>query len=136
MHAQARSKPAKSPADLAAFLQVLANAGINIQSAGGSDLELGGEFAFGLEHDDGDDGPYDTAILALAKAGYSVRLVDSGDDDRLQVYSVPNQPGKLFECVQDATDKNGTVRAIKDIAIGTPDIDNQIRVQIYSEDVP
>ena len=135
MHAQGRSKPAKSPADLAAFLQVLADHGISIQSAGGSNVEQGGEFAFGLEHDEGDNGPYQEAIQALESAGYTVRFVEADVDPELQVYSIPNSPGTLLEAVLDARGKNeGTGRVIKDITIGTADVDGRVRVQIYSED--
>ena len=134
MHAQGRSKPAKSPADLAAFLEVLAGANVNITAAGGSNLESGGEFAFALEHADGDNGPYDAAVLALVHAGYTVRLIDSEADDRLSVYTVANQPGTLRDCVVDTKNRNApSNRIIKDIAIGLTDT-GEVRVQIFSED--
>ena len=136
MHAQARSKPAKSPADLAAFLEVLANAGINVESASGSNIEQGGEFAFGLEHDPGDNGPYENAVSVLEGAGYIVRVVDSETDPALHTDMIDNVPGKLLDAVRAAVDKNaGTGRVIKDIAVGSPDpVTGLIRVQIYSED--
>jgi hypothetical protein len=50
VHQQIRSVPALSPPNLADFLTVLADAGINIGGASGSDIESGGEFAFAV-HD-------------------------------------------------------------------------------------
>ena len=50
MHQQIRTQPTQSPPDLQAFLTVLEEAGINIEAAGGSDIEQGGEFAFAVAH--------------------------------------------------------------------------------------
>ena len=68
MHKQIRVVPAKSPADLKAFLEVLAAARINIVAAGGSDVEQGGEFAFAVT-----DGQEADAIALLRDAGYQPR---------------------------------------------------------------
>ena len=45
---QLRGLAEQSPADLAAYLAVLAEQGINIIAAGGGDVENGGEFAFAV----------------------------------------------------------------------------------------
>ena len=70
MHAQIRTKPARSPANLAELLQVLKDAGINIEAAGGSNIEQGGEFAFAVAH-----GQEDKAIAILEEERYKPRLV-------------------------------------------------------------
>ena len=135
MHAQGQAKPARSPADLAAFLEVLAANNLNIELAGGSDVELGGEFVFAFEHDPGDNGPYDLAVEKLEAEGYTVNIVDSDVDDHLRTYEIINEPGRLLEAVQDATDHNGQIRAIKTVSVGTPTVDGLIRIHIYSVDV-
>ena len=82
MHLQIRAIPAKSPADLKAFLEVLAAADINIVAAGGSNLEQGGEFAFAVTH-----GQEDEAIRLLKEAGYQPRALDA---------SVATEDGAVF----------------------------------------
>ena len=124
MHQQIRSTPALSPADLEAFLKVLAAKGINIEAAGGSDIELGGEFAFSVA-----DGGEKDALWELASMGYKVRLVS------VHAYPVdPTREGELLRCVQDAKaqpDNEG--KSIRDIAIGVEKATGQAFVQIYFE---
>jgi hypothetical protein len=128
MHAQIRSKPTMSPADLAAFLQVLSDAGINIAAAGGSDIESGGEFGFALEHPEGDESAYDEAEQLLRDRGYDPRRVE------VVSCALDNEPGTLLRCIRKAVDANqGTDRRIRDIAVGVPDADGRIQVQVYSE---
>lgn len=123
MHQQIRTVPARSPADLVAFLTVLAEARISIKSAGGSRLESGGAFAFGL-----DDADYDRAMDALIKARYKPELVD------VDYRAIPDEAGELLKFVSEVTDRNLLEkRVITDIAIGVPDADGCIGVQIYSE---
>jgi hypothetical protein len=124
MHQQIRTVPAMSPPDLQAFLALLANAGINLEAAGGSDVENGGEFAFAVAH-----GQEDEAIALLEQAGYHPRLVD------VDVFPVTNDPGQLLECVAKVAARNAHAgRVIKDIALGVPeDVGLPMRVQIYSE---
>ena len=123
MHQQIRTVPAKSPADLQAFLTVLAKAGLSIKSAGGSNLGSGGEFAFGLE-----DEEYDRAMDVLRKASYKPRLVD------VDYRAIPDEPGELLRFVTEVAEQNLQAgRVILDIAIGVPDADRNIQVQVYSE---
>ena len=124
MHQQIRTKPVKSPPDLKAFLTVLEQAGINIEAAGGSDIEKdGGEFAFAVAH-----GREQDAMKALVDAKYSPRLED------VDVCWMTNDPGQLLACVARAAAKNAkSGRVIKDFAIGVPDSHGRIPVQIYSE---
>ena len=133
MHLQIRAIPAKSPADLKAFLEVLARAEINIEAAGGSNLEQGGDFAFAVAH-----GQEEEAIRVLEKEGYQPRRFENEivNDDGSDVTTcwMTNEPGQLLKCVAAATEANqASGRVIKDLSIGVPDADGRIPVQIYSE---
>jgi hypothetical protein len=124
MHLQVRSEPALSPPDLAAYLAVLANAGINILAAGGSNLEHGGEFAFAVE-----DGTEEAAVDVLRAAGYRPRIV--GVD---LCWLTSDKPGQLLKCVDEVSRTNASSgRKIKDISIGVPDERGHIPIQLYSE---
>lgn len=125
MHQQIRAVPAKSPPDLEALLQVLYDEGVNLVSAGGSDLELGGEFAFSVS-----DEQHDQTLRALERAGYATRVVD------LDVCWMKPKAGELLRCVRGATAlmaRSGSV--IRDIAIGEPNADGLIPVQISSQEI-
>ena len=123
MHQQIRTVPAKSPANLQEFLQVLVDAGINIEAAGGSNIEQGGEFAFAVAH-----GQEEGALIALKHEGYAPRLVD------VTYCALTNEPGQLLACITGVTTNNNEHgRVIKDIVVGVPDDDGRIQVQVYSE---
>lgn len=124
MHLQIRSRPAKSPADLLAFLQVLADANVSIEAAGGGDVEGTGEFAFAVQH-----GHEQAAMAVLQDNGYAPRLVE------VDSAALDNEPGRLLEFVRSVTDNNIALggRVIRDVSIGVADADGRIRVQIYSE---
>ena len=123
MHQQIRTQPTQSPPDLQAFLTVLEEAGINIEAAGGSDIEQGGEFAFAVAH-----GVEADALRALKHAGYSPRIVD------VSYCALTNEPGQLLGCITGVmTENKQTGRVIKDISVGVPDADGRIQVQVYSE---
>jgi hypothetical protein len=122
MHLQIRSRPAKSPADLAEFLAVLERHGINMLAAGGGDLEGRGEFAFAVEHDTEEE-----VKRILEREGYKARIV------RVRECWMEDKAGELLRCIREATLENQeTGRKVKDIAIGGPR-DGMIPVQIYSE---
>ena len=124
MHQQIRSVPALSPPNLADFLTVLADAGINLAGASGSNVESGGEFAFAVAH-----GQEQAALDALTKAGYAPRLVEP------KVCFLVDEPGQLLACIQDAIAENeGTGRVIKDILVGAQPQDGNVVVQVYSEE--
>jgi len=123
VHLQIRSKATKSPPDLRAFLEVLAEAEINIVAAGGSNVEQDGEFAFAVDHD-----MEEQAVAVLEQAGYQPRIVEVG------TWFIDNSPGQLLGCVTEASEANQlTGRVIKDLSVGMPDADGRIPVQIYSE---
>jgi hypothetical protein len=123
MHQQIRSAPVMSPADLKAFLAVIERAGINIEAAGGSDVERGGEFAFAVAHE-----KQRAAVEALKAAGYHPRVVD------VDVCHLTDNPGQLAACIARISDQNRrTGKVIRDLAIGGPDKAGRIPVQVYSE---
>lgn len=123
MHLQIRTVPALSPASLEELLQVLEGAGINIEAAGGSDVEFGGEFAFAVAHREEDH-----AMAVLQDAGYRPRLVEVAS------CALTNEPGQLASCIASIAANNRiSGLGIKDIAVGVPDEEGRIQVQIYSE---
>ena len=122
MHQQIRTAPTQSPADLRAFLAVLKEANINIQAAGGSDIERGGEFAFSVA-----DGTEDDVVALLQQSGYRPRKVD------VDHFVVTNEPGELLACVTKVAATNARLgRVIRDLAVGVDD-DGAVVVQVYSE---
>lgn len=123
MHLQIRTVPAHSPADLVEFLRVLAEAEINIEIAGGSDVEFGGQFAFAVE-----DGREDEAMRVLREAKYDPQLVEVVD------CLLSNEPGQLLACITSVAQSNAASgMAIRDISVGVPGEDGLIPVQVYSE---
>lgn len=126
MHQQIRTPTTQSPADLARVLKVIADAGINVLAAGGSYVEAGGEFAFGV-----DDIDEQRAVEVLAGAGYPARLVD------VHTCFLANRPGELQRCVAGAVRANrprGWV--VIDVSIGVQLPDGTIPVQVYSAPPP
>ncbi|HEU0244796.1 MAG TPA: hypothetical protein VFQ75_12910 [Candidatus Limnocylindrales bacterium] len=123
MHLQIRAVPAKSPPNLAEFLQVLADAKINLVAAGGGYVESGGEFVFAVE-----DGQEDAAMAALS-LDYQPRLV------RPKRCLLDDEPGQLLSCITDAMAENaGSKRVIKDILVGAEKEDGKVIVQVWSEE--
>jgi hypothetical protein len=122
MHLQIRTPPALSPANLAAFLTVLAENDINIQSAGGCDIEYGGDFVFSVAHED-----HDRALRVLQDAGYSPKVVE------VDLCALSDEPGQLLACITEVSERNALMgRAIRDITVGVADADGRIQVQIFS----
>jgi hypothetical protein len=126
MHLQIRTVPARSPADLRAFLTVLADAGINIEAAGGGDVENGGEFAIAVAH-----GQEEQAMAVLTDNSYAPQLVD------VDTCALTNEPGQLLACITGVSEKNEALgRYIRDVSIGVPDEEGRIQVQVYSVSRP
>ena len=104
------------------ILQILVDAGVNLQSAGGRDLDRGGEFVFAVHHEDEDDGPGEEAATLLRERGYgTARTV------HVHECSVADEPGGLLGCIQDIERTDGPVY---EIFVGTPDAGGSITVQI------
>ena len=123
MHIQAKSTAAASPADLATFLDVLAedtgNGPINVEGVAGCGIETGRGVAFTMPHDRHDEG-----VDRLRNAGYTV---DENDDlyvEEIEVTPVvgiedPNQPGvlaKIIRRAKDSPEANG--RPIDAVLVG------------------
>ena len=126
MHQQIRTPTTQSPADLGRVLKVIADAGINVLAAGGSNVEAGGEFAFGVA-----DADEERTVAVLAAAGYTPRLVD------VHTCYLANRPGELHRCVAEAARANRPAgRVVIDIAIGVQLPDGTVPVQIYSAPPP
>jgi hypothetical protein len=112
MHVQARAAPTTSPADLAAFLRVLApnveldRDAINIEGGGGTAVELGGKFVFVVTH-----GRFRDAWDRMKQDGYTCEwteelYAESVPPDQAQAgtdrQEDPNQPGVLLGVVERA----------------------------------
>jgi hypothetical protein len=129
MHQQIRAAtPRSSPPDLARLLSVLRDAGINIIAVGGSNHERDGEFGFAVDHDQ-----QQAALDALAGARPPIkaRVVD------VEVAWLEDRPGALLAAVQKANQANRRGnRLIRDIAVGVPDGQGRVPVQIYYDEGP
>ena len=108
---------------VADILRILVDAGVNLQTAGGRDLDQGGDFVFAVHHEgDDDDGRTDEAVDLLREHGYS-------DARKVTVHecSVSDHPGALLGCIEDVERDFGP---IYEIFVGTPDEDGGIPVQL------
>jgi hypothetical protein len=114
MHVQARAAPTASPADLAAFLRVLApdleadRDRINIEGAAGAAIETGGKFVFVVTH-----GRFRDAWDRFHDDGYTCEWTedlyaegvppDQAQGDTTSEQD-PNHPGVLLGVVERAKD--------------------------------
>lgn len=96
---------------------------LNLQTAGGHDLDDGGEFVFSVHHKHGEEGQADEAERRLIDKGYDAKIVEVFHCD------VDDRPGALLRCIRDAVRKNGPVH---EIFVGTPESDKKIPVQVIS----
>jgi hypothetical protein len=144
MHLQVRVSPRVSPPNLERLLQFLAEepltgdeildpdnpVGVNIVAAGGSRVELGGQFSFVPDHRH-----EDATRRALDKGGYGgkVRWYNTQDHPRwLQMDELDDQPGQLLALVARVRQQNGSDWRIKDILVGTQRPGNKVPIQIFS----
>ena len=128
MHKQIRVDPSLSPPDVGAVLALLAGHQINLVGAGGSNVEMGGELAIAVDHEQ-----QDAAESLLTDAGYHFRVFDSETDPELKLCWLENEPGQLEACVAQAAEENlVSGRKIRDILIGVQTKDG-IPVQVFSE---
>jgi hypothetical protein len=108
---------------VADILRILVEAGVNLQTAGGRDLDQGGDFVFAVHHEgDDDDGRTDEAVNLLLEHGY-------GDARKVGVHlcTVSDEPGGLLSCIEDVESEFGP---IYEIFVGTPDEHSRIPVQL------
>lgn len=112
MHVQARAAPTTSPADLVAFLRVLApdvesdRDRINIEGTAGAAIETGGKFVFVVT-----DGRFRDAWDRLHEEGYTCEWTEDlyaesvppdQEQDGTAGEQDPNQPGVLLGVVERA----------------------------------
>ena len=106
MHIQAKSKAARSPADLAAFLQILAddvgNGPINIEGVTGCGVETGDGIVFAMSDEQHDEG-----VQRLRDAGYEVDETEDLYTEEVPITPTigiedPNQPGVLLRIIENA----------------------------------
>jgi hypothetical protein len=110
---------------LLGILELLANQGFNLRSAGGRQIELGGEFAFAVDARGGDadhEAATKAAVEALNGAGIDAHVVE------VQVRYLDDEPGALRDFVSNVSSQG---LLIEEIAVGTPE-DGRIPVQIYT----
>jgi hypothetical protein len=137
MHQQVRLKTTKpgsgSPGpgavydDSGSLLDVLTrlrDAGVNLQAAGGRDLDTDGELVFSVHHDGKHDA--DSATNLLKGAGYDARRVD------VHYCNVQNEPGGLLGCIEEL---EATGERVYEIFVGTPERDGGIPVQLTTRAV-
>ncbi len=106
------------------ILRILVDNGVNLQTAGGRDLDTGGDFVFAVHHDEDrdDDDPGEKAAALLREAGYgSARATPA------HLCSVADEPGGLLGCIEKLEQTEGPVY---EIFVGTPDSDGGIPVQL------
>jgi hypothetical protein len=104
------------------ILHILVDAGVNLQAAGGRDLDRNGDFVFSVHHEGEDDGPAEEAVALLQEHGYrGARAVHA------HTCSVADEPGGLLGCIERIEATDGPVY---EIFVGTPDADGGIPVQI------
>lgn len=111
---------------VADVLRTLLNDGVNLRTAGGRDLDRGGEFVFAVHHrendnGDSDDRPGEAAAELLRSQGYAARTV------RVRDCLVDDTPGSLLGCIEQTEAKEGPVY---EIFVGTANADGRIPLQI------
>ena len=125
MHQQIRlAVPTSSPPNLEKVLQLLGDAEINITAVGGSNVEHGGEFGFAVDHDQ-----QAAALAVLREAHLRPHVVD------VTLCLLDNRPGALRDCISNANQGHRPGRLIRDIAVGVPEADGRVPVQVYFDGV-
>jgi hypothetical protein len=100
MHIQAKSHTAASPANLADFLDVLAEdvpgeGQINVEGVTGCGIETGSGIVFSLSHDQ-----HEIGVARLRDRGYTVD--ENSDLYAEEIDGDPNQPGVLARIIRRA----------------------------------
>jgi len=111
------------------ILRVLEDHDINVRSAGGGRIELGGEFGFavGRDGDKNHEQATEAAVAALKREGFDAHMVD------VRTRDLDDSPGALRAFVAEIS-ADGLL--IEEIAVGTPTRAGRIPVQIYTASAP
>ena len=116
------------PGSLVGLLDVLEKNGFNLRTASGSNVELGGEFAFWVDgRDDKEDEHKATYAAAklLREEGYEAEVHE------VHAKHLSDKKGTLKEFVDEVT---AGKLLVQEISVGTPDKDG-IPVQIFTAKV-
>src|SRR4051794_3688436 len=130
MHLQVRTVAKQSPPNLVDFLTVLEKNGIDMLTVGGSNVEQGGEFAFGVKASEEEEEDEAKRIVGILRgAGYrTARYLE------VEHCFAEDRAGGLLDCIRSkAAEIEAKGGAIKDVALGGPDSDGRILVQFYAE---
>ena len=111
-----------APGGLVDILRTLLDAGVNLRTAGGRDLDAGGAFAFAVHHEEGDDQPDHDAAALLRERGYAAEVI------KVRECVVSDRPGSLLRCIEEAEAES----PIYEILVGTPDEEGHIPIQIVT----
>ena len=106
------------------ILTTLLGAGVNLRTAGGRDLDKGGDFVFSVHHEKGDDTADYAARDILHSVGYNEAEVYS-----VRECIVSDEPGSLLRCIEETERERGPVY---EIFVGTHDDDGNIPIQIVT----
>ena len=135
MHQQVRTSSTKTgsgsngpgamndPGGIVDILQTLLDAGVNLRTAGGRDLDTGGTFVFSVHHEEGNDEPDHEAAALLRDHGYKDAEVVT-----VRECVVSDEPGSLMRCIQDAEAES----PVYEIFVGTPHEDGHSPIQIVT----
>jgi hypothetical protein len=131
MHQQVRTSPTRTGgpgADaerggVTEILRILRDAEVNLQTAGGRDLDRKGEFVFAVHHGEDDpDRPGEEAAELLRQNGFTdARTV------KARFCDVQDEPGGLHGCIERIEAEEG--EPIYEIFVGTPE-DDVIPIQL------
>jgi hypothetical protein len=131
MHQQVRTSPTRTggpgadaePGGVTEILRILRDADVNLQTAGGRDLDQKGEFVFAVHHDDDDpDRPAQEAAELLQREGFTdARPVFVRSCD------VRDEPGGLLGCLERIETEEG--EPIYELFVGTSE-DKVVPIQV------
>ncbi len=105
------------------ILRTLLDSGVNLRTAGGRDLDKGGDFVFSVHHKEGDDDADYAAAKLLRSVGYDADVFPAKD------CIVSDEPGSLLRCIEETERERGPVY---EIYVGTHDEDGDIPIQIVT----
>lgn len=98
--------------------------GVNLRSAGGSNLDEGGEFVFSVHHDEGDDSADERAADLLRRKRYEPTVY------KVEYCLVDDREGALLECLQSKETELG--EPIVEVHVLTSEPDGRVPVQIVT----
>ena len=96
------------------ILRILRDGEVNLQAAGGCDLDGRGEFVFSVHHGDDDpDGPTQRAVELLEAKGYQPYVIEP------HVCEVGDEAGALLGCIEEIEGRGDDIAEIH-VGTGSP----------------